>query len=209
MGQQTTHRRDADGRREPEHSIPRPDTVPGPGTRGHDRAARLQVLANDPAIGLHPLVVVALVAAIGLAVLAWDPLGAPAVVPVAGGPDIGTAHNEVEELWVEKAAITSRATVASTPVSDVVEAAVLKAEKAALTASASATSRVATNAASNGALRAEKVAMAARAATAAGAPSNASADADLAGEKAARLDITPRRLLTAEDEKRLLVARRS
>lgn len=166
---------------------------PGPGTRG----AALEATRG----GLSPVVAAVLVAVAAFGVVVWSPF-----TPAAPVASVASAADEVAALQGEKEFTWAAAATVGLPDADVV----LQEEKAGLVTRRRTTSTVATNADADLDLAADKAAMTSRSATASSPPTNVTADTNLAAEKAAAADRVGAsvELLTAEDEKRLLVARR-
>ncbi len=171
---------------------------PGPGTRGAALEAGRQVEATRG--GLSPVVAAVLVAVAGFGVVVWGPF-----TPAAPVASVASA-DEVVALQGEKEFTRTAAATVDLPDADVV----LQEEKAGMVTRRRTTSTVPTNADADLDLAADKAAMTSRSGTASSPPTNVTADTDLAAEKAAAADRAgePGEPLTAEDEKRLMVARR-
>lgn len=172
---------------------------PGPGTRGAALEAGRQVEATR--VVAAPVVATVLVAVAAFGVVVWSPF-----TPAAPVASVASAADEVAALQGEKEFTWAAAATVGLPDADVV----LQEEKAGLVTRRRTTSTVATNADADLDLAADKAAMTSRSATASSPPTNVTADTNLAAEKAAAADRVGAsvELLTAEDEKRLLVARR-
>lgn len=179
----------------------RPPATPGPGTRGHANAAREQARAHDPALSVHPLVAAAVVAIVGLVALAWNPLGTdsePADAVVSNVLDVDT-------LQQEKEALTASASTRAVPLANDVATVDLAREKVIMRTPRPIPP---TNGVAAADLAGEKLAIVTR--RSASVPGNVAEAATLAAERAARTarahtPVAP--LLTAADEKRLLVTR--
>lgn len=172
---------------------------PGPGTRGAALEAGRQVEATTRG-GFSPVVAAVLVAVAAFGVVVWSPF-----TPAAPVASVASA-DEVAALQGEKEFTRTAAATVDLPDADVV----LQEEKTVLATRRHTTSTVPTNVDADLDLAADKAAMNSRSATASSPPTNVTADADLAAEKAAAADRAGASFepLTAEDEKRLLVARR-